>query len=109
MRRVRKDDRVEVVTGKDRGRTGRVVKVLPDQQRVMVEGVGYVTQHQPLRGTPGGGQQGGIIETESPIHLSNVMPVCPSCEEAVRVSYVYADEDDRRSKTRQCKNCQANF
>lgn len=109
MQRVRKDDRVRVTTGKDAGRSGRVVRVLPDQNRVLVEGVNYVTQHQPLRATAGGGQEGGIIETEAPVHLSNVMPICPSCDEPVRVSYVRTDPEDRRSKSRQCKNCQANF
>lgn len=109
MRRIRKDDRVKVITGKDAGRSGRVVRVLPDEDRVLVEGVNYMTKHEPLRGAPGGGQQGGIIQTEAPVHLSNVMPVCPSCDQAVRIGYVLADEDDPRSKTRQCKNCQANF
>lgn len=109
MRRIRKDDRVKVVTGKDAGRSGRVVRVLPREDQVLVEGVNYVTKHEPLQGAPGGAQQGGIIQTEAPVHASNVMPVCPSCDEAVRVGYVLADEDDPRSKTRRCKNCQANF
>jgi len=109
MRRIRKDDQVRVITGKDAGAEGRVVKVFPDRQRVLVEGVNYVKKHKRLQQTARGTQEGGIIETEAPIHWSNVMPVCPGCGNAVRVGYVLEDETDTSSKTRQCRKCQATF
>jgi large subunit ribosomal protein L24 len=109
MQRIRKDDRVQVIAGKDRGRQGRVVKVLVDRDRVLVEGINYVKKHQRVQQTGRGAQEGGIIETEAPVHVSNVMPVCPSCDEAVRVGYELADPDDPRSKTRVCKKCDARF
>jgi large subunit ribosomal protein L24 len=108
MRRIRKDDQVQVIAGKDRGKTGRVVKVFTDRDRVLVEGVNYVTKHQRMQQTAAGAQ-GGIIETEAPVHVSNVMPVCPSCGEAVRVGYTLTTEGDQRSKTRTCRKCDAAF
>ncbi len=109
MRRVRKDDRVKVITGKDAGKEGRIVKVFIDRDRVLVEGVNYVKKHRRMQQTASGVQEGGIIETEAPIHISNVMPICPSCNEAVRVGYVRTDEADKFSKARQCKKCDSTF
>jgi large subunit ribosomal protein L24 len=109
MRRIRKDDQVQVIAGKDAGRTGRVVKLFEDRDRVLVEGVNYVKKHQRIQSQRGGAQEGGIIETEAPVHLSNVLPVCPSCGKATRVGYVYETEGDRRSKVRACKKCDATF
>ncbi len=108
MRRIRKDDQVQVIAGKDRGKTGRVVKVFTDRDRVLVEGVNYVKKHQRMQQTAAGAQ-GGIIETEAPVHVSNVMPVCPSCDQAVRVGFTLTDEGDQRSKTRTCRKCGAAF
>jgi large subunit ribosomal protein L24 len=109
MRRIRKDDQVQVMAGKDAGKTGRVVKLFEDRDRVLVEGVNYVKKHQRIQSQRGGAQEGGIIETEAPVHLSNVLPVCPSCGKATRVGYVYESEGDRRSKVRACKKCEATF
>jgi large subunit ribosomal protein L24 len=109
MRRIRKDDQVAVIAGKDAGKTGRVVKLFTDRDRVLVEGVNYVKKHERIQQTRRGAQEGGIIETEAPVHVSNVMPVCPSCGEATRVGYVYETEGDRRSKTRSCRRCEATF
>jgi large subunit ribosomal protein L24 len=109
MRRIRKDDQVAVIAGKDAGRTGRVVKVFTDRDRVLVEGVNYVKKHQRVQQTSRGAQEGGIIETEAPVHVSNVMPVCPSCDAPTRVGFVYSTEGDRRSKVRACKKCDATF
>lgn len=109
MQRVRKDDRVRVITGKDRGKEGRVIRLLPDRDRVLVEGVNYVRKHERIRQTQRGAQEGGIIETEAPIHISNVQPVCPSCDQPVRVGFRLSEDGDRRSKTRVCRNCGATF
>jgi len=108
MERIRKDDQVKVMTGKDAGKTGRVVRVFHERDRVLVEGVNYVKKHQRLA-TQRGAQEGGIIETEATIHVSNVMPVCPSCGEATRIGFVYETEGDRRSKARSCKRCKSTF
>ncbi|MEX1163554.1 MAG: 50S ribosomal protein L24 [Nitriliruptor sp.] len=109
MRRIRKDDQVAVIAGKDAGKTGRVVKLYLDRDRVLVEGVNYVKKHQRVQQTGRGAQEGGIIETEAPVHISNVMPVCPKCDAATRVGFTYATEGDRRSKVRTCKKCAATF
>ena len=109
MQRIKKDDQVKVMTGKDAGKVGRVVKLYTDRDRVLVEGVNYVKKHQRQQQTGAGIQEGGIIETEAPVHISNVMPVCPSCDEPTRVGYTLTDADDRRSKARQCRRCDATF
>ena len=109
MRRIRKDDQVRVIAGKDAGRSGRVVKLFTDRDKVLVEGVNYVKKHERVQSRRGGAQEGGIIETEAPVHVSNVMPICPSCGEATRVGFVYETEGDRRSKVRSCKKCDATF
>jgi large subunit ribosomal protein L24 len=90
VHRIRKDDQVKVVSGKDAGRTGRVVRLFLDRNKVLVEGVNYVKKHERIQ-QQGGAQEGGIIETEAPIDLSNVMPVCPSCGEATRVGFRVRD------------------
>ena len=109
MERIRKDDQVKVIAGKDAGKSGRVVKIFTDRDRVLVEGVNYVTKHERIQQAGRGAQEGGIIQTEAPVHVSNVMPVCPSCGKPTRVGYVYETEGDRRSKVRACKRCDATF
>ena len=109
MQRIKKDDRVAVIAGKDRGKDGRVIRVFPREDKVLVEGINYVRKHQRVRQTRQGAQEGGIIETEAKLHVSNVQPICPSCEEPVRVGYRREDDGDRRSKVRVCKNCDATF
>jgi large subunit ribosomal protein L24 len=109
MRRIKKDDQVKVMAGKDAGRTGRVIKLFTDRDRALVEGVNYVKKHERIQQTGRGAQEGGIIETEAAVHLSNLMPVCPACDRATRVGFTYATEGDRRSKTRACKRCDATF
>jgi large subunit ribosomal protein L24 len=108
MRRIRKDDQVAVIAGKDAGKTGRVVKLYTDRDRVLIEGVNYVKKHQRMQQSRGGAQEGGIIETEAPVHVSNVMPICPACGKATRVGF-RIDDGDRRSKVRACKKCDGTF
>ena len=79
--RIAKDDTVKVVTGDDKGKTGRVLKVYPDKNRVLVEGVNFVKRHTKQRSRV---QPGGIVQKEAPINLSNVMVVCPRCGEVTR-------------------------
>ena len=99
MRRVRRDDLVQVLAGKDRGKRGQVRQVLPPRQRVLVQGVNVVTKHLRAQAI---GAQAGIIEMEVPLHWSNVAVVCPDCDRAIRVGFrVRADG----LKVRFCKRC----
>jgi large subunit ribosomal protein L24 len=106
---IRKNDEVEVISGKDRGKRGRVIRVLPERGRVMVDGVARAKKHQRTQGkrsTSGQQlQQGGIIDTEVFIDISNVLLVCKSCGKATRVGY--RREDD--VKVRVCRKCESEF
>lgn len=80
--RVRKNDTVQVMSGEFRGKTGRIVKVFPEKNRALVEGLNIVKRHtKPNRKT----QQGGIVQKEAPIHLSNLMLVCPKTGKPTRI------------------------
>ena len=82
--RVRKDDEVVVIAGREKGRRGKVLSVIPEAQRVVIQGVNVVTKHvKPSRQNP----QGGIQKREAPIHLSNVMLVDPESNEPTRVRF----------------------
>ena len=95
---VKKNDVVMVVTGKDKGKTGKILKVLRKKEAVIVEGVNMVKKH--LRPTPRA--KGGIVEREAPVHISNVMVYCDKCAKPVRVGRKFL-EDGR--KVRYCKKC----
>jgi large subunit ribosomal protein L24 len=87
--RIRKDDHVVVTSGKDRGKTGRVLRTDPRRRRVFVEGLNIVKRHQrprSLKDTQRGGEAGGIIEKEGPIHVSNVMLLDPTDNKPTRVA-----------------------
>jgi large subunit ribosomal protein L24 len=78
---IRKNDNVQVISGKEKGKTGKVLKILPKKNRVIVEKVNFVKRHaRPTART----KQGGIIEKEAAIHVSNVLIVCPKCNQGVR-------------------------
>jgi len=97
--KVKKDDLVMVISGKDAGKKGKVIRALPRQQKVVVEGVNIVKKHQrPTRAVP----QGGIIEKEAPIHVSNVMVICSKCDRPVRVGRKKTESGIR---VRYCKKC----
>ncbi|MGH2761202.1 MAG: 50S ribosomal protein L24 [Thermoleophilaceae bacterium] len=87
--KIRRDDTVRIIAGKDRGRTGRVLRVDPRRERVYVEGANVVKRHtrpRTLRDTQRAQELGGIVEKEGPIHVSNVMLVDPESNEPSRVS-----------------------
>lgn len=86
--KVRKGDRVFVLTGKDKGRTGEVLRVLPKEGRVVVQGVNVVKKHQ----RPAPGNPGGIVEVEAPIHVSNVAHLDPDSNKPTRVGYKFLDD-----------------
>lgn len=102
MQRIKKGDTVEVIAGKDKGSRGEVLRVVPKAEGVVVERVNIAKKHQRPVQAGRGQVQPGIIEFEAPIHLSNVMLVCPQCEAATRVGF-RVNEDG--SKVRVCRKC----
>lgn len=103
MNRIKKGDTVEVITGEDKDVRGEVVRVLEKGSRVVVSKVNIVTKHQSAQRAGRSQMQGGRIQLEAPIHVSNVMLVCPKCNQATRVGYVVVDE----RKVRVCRKCDA--
>src|SRR5918911_4836706 len=99
---VRKNDRVVVISGKDKGKTGRVIEVQPRKRKVLVEGVNVVKRHN--KANTRRGVQGGILERESPIDVSNIMVLCPHCGIATRTGHQVLADGHR---TRACKKCGA--
>ncbi|HEX9694986.1 MAG TPA: 50S ribosomal protein L24 [Actinomycetota bacterium] len=101
--KIHKDDNVEVITGKDKGKRGRVVRVFPARGRVLVEHVNVVKRHERLRvGQGRGGTTGGIISKEMPVDVSNVLLICSSCDRGTRTGYLIEDTGEKR---RVCKKC----
>ncbi|MFQ5770747.1 MAG: 50S ribosomal protein L24 [bacterium] len=101
---VRRDEQVLVVSGEYKGKKGRVLKVFPKQNRLIVEGVNFINRHmRPSSKLP----QGGIVKKEAPIHISNVMVICPKCNTPTRTSYKNLIEEGKssRKKAKVCKNC----
>ena len=97
---VRKEDRVVVINGKDRGKTGRVLAVFPDANTVLVERTNLASHHDKRRDMR---QQGGVIEREAPIHASNVMLICPTCKSQTRT---YRKKLETGARIRMCRKCQ---
>ncbi len=97
--KIRKGDKVVVLTGRDKGRTGEVVEVRPTESRALVRGVNMVKRHQ--RQTPQ--QEGGIISKEGPVHLSNLAIADPKDGKPTRVGFKFVGEGDNRKKVRFAK------
>lgn len=102
--RIRKNDKVKITVGKDKNKIGKVLKILKKKDSVLVEGVNIAKRH--TKPNPYAKQQGGILEKEMPVHISNVMVVCDKCNEAARVGYRKTDDD---KKVRFCKKCNENM
>ena len=100
---VRSKDQVVVISGKDKGKKGKITAAYPKTGKVVVEGVNMVTKHQKARNAM---QPGGIIHKEAPIDASNVMLVCPKCKKGVRVGYSVLENG---TKVRVCKKCGASI
>lgn len=97
---VKRNDQVLVTAGRDRGARGKVLRVLPAEEKVIVERINMVKRH--TRPNPQKGIQGGILEREAPIHVSNLMVICPSCGEPARVRH---ERRERGDAVRVCKSC----
>jgi large subunit ribosomal protein L24 len=98
---IRKNDNVVVTTGKDRGKRGRVLKVLPEKNRVVVEGVNFIKRH--TKPNPQKGIKGGVVERESALHASNVQLVCPECGQPTRLGRRILGDG---RKVRICRKCE---
>jgi large subunit ribosomal protein L24 len=96
---VRKNDLVMVIAGKEKGKSGKVLKVLPHKNRVVVEKINFIKRHSRPTGRA---RQGGIIEKEAPIHISNVLLLCPKCNQGVRMGKRVLEDG---KKTLVCKKC----
>lgn len=96
---VKKGDNVKILCGKDKGKTGEIIRAIPQKQRVVVQGANMMKKAQrPTQQNP----QGGILTIEAPLHVSNVMLICPSCKEATRTA---KRVNEQGKKVRVCKKC----
>ena len=98
--KIRKNDTVVVIAGKDKGKKGKVRRTLPKKNRVLVEGLNMIRRHSRARRAA---RQAGIIELEAPIHVSNVMLLCDRCAKPTRVGFKILDDG---KKVRICRSCQ---
>ncbi len=97
--KIRKNDNVLVLSGKDKGKKGKVRSAYPKNERIVVEGINFVKRHARAKGSV---RQAGIIELEAPLHISNVMLVCNKCNKPTRVGFRVL-QDGR--KVRFCRTC----
>ena len=97
---IRKNDNVLVITGKDRGKRGRVLRVQPDKNRLVVENVNMIKRH--TKANPQKGIKGGILEREASVHASNVQLVCPECNKQTRIGHKILGDG---RKVRICRKC----
>ena len=103
MIRIKTGDTVMIITGRDRGNTGKVLAFSHKENKVIVEGQNFVTKHiKPRRQ----GEAGGIVKAEAALYASKVMPVCPSCNKPTRVGFQVAEDG---TKVRVCKHCGETF
>ena len=97
--KIRKNDTVLVITGKDKGKTGKVRFAYPKKEQVIVEGINFIKRHTRARGTV---RQAGIIQLEAPIDISNVLLLCSRCNKPTRIGFRFL-EDGRKVRT--CRRC----
>jgi large subunit ribosomal protein L24 len=108
--KVRKGDLVQVLSGKDRGKQGRIIEADPKKRRIIVENLNVVKKHRrprPMKDSSRMGQTqiqpGGVFDIAAPLDVSNVMVVCPTCNRASRVGYELRESKGRQVKVRVCK------
>ena len=96
--KIKKNDLVEVIAGHEKGKRGKVLRVISERDRAVVEKVNRVRRHKRADQT----SQGGIVDIEAPLHLSNLAPVCDKCDRPVRVGFKVLEDEN---KVRACKRC----
>jgi large subunit ribosomal protein L24 len=101
---LKKNDVVIVIKGKDRGKTGKILKVIPEKRKAVVERVNFAKEF--IRPDRGRNIQGGIMEKEAPMNVSNLMIYCPDCRQGVRIKKIVQDDG---SKIRVCSKCEMNL
>jgi large subunit ribosomal protein L24 len=97
--KIRKNDTVLVIAGKDKGKKGKVRFVYPKDERMLVDGVNFIKRHTKARGAV---RQAGIIELEAPVHVSNVMLICSKCNHPTRIGFRFLTDG---KKVRVCRSC----
>ncbi len=102
--KIKKGDTVLVITGDDKGKTGKVLKVFFEKNRVIVEGVNFIKRHTRQTQRV---QKGGIIEKEAPVHVSNLMLYCPKCSTPAKIAHrvLESAESGKSSRVRICRKC----
>lgn len=98
--RVKKGDTVKVLSGKDKGKTGEVLEILPKTNKIVVKGINIIKKHSKPRKQ---GEEGGILSMEGAIHVAKVNVVCPKCGKATKIGY----SEEKGEKVRVCKKCGA--
>ena len=96
---IKKNDLVMVITGREKGKSGRILKVLPEKKKVIIEKINFVKRHTRPHGQQ---RRGGIIEKEAPLHLSNIMLLCEKCNKPVRIGHRTLEGG---KKARTCRKC----
>ncbi len=101
--KIKKGDTVLIISGKYRGKKGKVLKAFPKERKILVEGINIVKKHQKPRRA---GEKGQIVEMPAPIDVSNAKLICPKCGKATRVGYkIISNIKNQKSKIRICKKC----
>lgn len=101
--KIKKGDQVLIITGKDRGRKGKVIKSLPKEEKIVVEGLNIIKKHTKPKKQ---GEKGQVIEIAAPLLVSNVKLICPKCGKTTRIGYKKVlDPKSKESKVRICKKC----
>jgi large subunit ribosomal protein L24 len=96
---IKKNDLVMVINGREKGKSGRVLKVLPEKEKVLIEKINFVKRHSRPHGKQ---RQGGILEKEAPLHISNVMLLCEKCNKPIRIGHRLLEDG---KKARFCRKC----
>jgi large subunit ribosomal protein L24 len=97
--KLKKGDHVRVISGKDVGKEGDITRVIPDEERVIIDGINVAKRHQRAQGQT---MQGGIIDKDMPVHVSNVAIVCSGCDKPTRIGYRFEADG---TKVRVCRKC----
>jgi large subunit ribosomal protein L24 len=97
---IKKNDTVKIITGKDKGKTGKIIKIIPSAKRAVVEGINLYKKHVKAKRE---GEKGQIITVPRSLHISNIQLVCPACGKPTRIGYVLED----KNKSRVCKKCKS--
>lgn len=104
--KIKKDDTVLIISGDDKGRKAKVLRVVPEQNRILVEGINMLKKHQKPKKD---GEKGQIIAKEGLINASKAMIVCPKCGKATRINFIKNKIDAKVKKSRSCKKCKELF